>query len=62
MRKRIEQIDVTPKLKEHYKKVKVFCVKNNIPFKLVRPIGLSVDIRNIPNDKVDEWIEITRHE
>lgn len=62
MRKRLDPIKVTPELKEHYKRVKVFCVKNSIPFKLVSPIGLSVDIRNIPLDKVDEWLEVTKNE
>ncbi len=58
MRKAMDKTKVTQELKEYYKRVSDWCKLNNIPFKKLSPIGLSVDISNIPKDKVDGWIEI----
>ncbi len=54
----MDKTKVTQELKEYYKRVSDWCKLNNIPFKKLSPIGLSVDISNIPKDKVDGWIEI----
>lgn len=58
MRKALDKIEITPILKEYYNNVIKFCKQNKIPFKRIYPLGLSVDIRNIPKEKIDEWINI----
>lgn len=58
MRKAMDKITPTKELKEYYKRVSDWCKLNNIPFKKLSPVGLSVDIRNIPSDKVDGWVKV----
>jgi hypothetical protein len=54
----MEKITPTKELKEYYQKVIDFCKTNNVPFKKLHPVGLSVDLRDIPKDKVEEWISV----
>lgn len=50
-------IKVTQELKEHYNNLRKWCRDNDVPYKTLNPVGIQVDIRNIPIDKVDEWIK-----
>lgn len=54
----LDKIQKTPELEAYYKKVIDFCKTNNVPYKKLHPLGLSVDLRDIPKDKVEEWISV----
>jgi len=58
MRKAMDKTKVTPELKEYYKRVSDWCKLNNVPFLKLSPVGLAVDIRNIPADKVNDWVKV----
>jgi len=51
------ELKISPELKEHYNTLRKWCRDNDIPYKSLNPIGVQVDIRNIPKDKVNEWIK-----
>lgn len=57
--KPIDKIKITPELLEYYSDVRKWLRQNNVPFKTINPVGISVDISTIPQDKVEEWIEIS---
>ncbi len=57
-KKAMDKITPTPELKEYYKKVSDWCKTNNVPFKKLQPLGLQVNVSDIPKDKVDLWIEV----
>jgi len=52
----MEKITPTKELKEYYQKVIDFCKTNNVPYKKLHPIGLQINVSDIPKDKIDEWI------
>jgi len=54
----MDKTKVTPELKEYYKRVSDWCKLNNVPFLKLSPVGLAVDIRNIPADKVNDWVKV----
>jgi len=58
MRKVIEKVKPTPELRKYYSTVAKWLSENNIEFKKLQPIGITVDIRQIPVHKVDEWIQV----
>ena len=58
MRKAMDKTKVTPELKEYYKRVSDWCKLNNVLFLKLSPVGLAVDIRNIPADKVNDWVKV----
>ena len=60
MKKTIPQLKVTQELKNHYKRVGLFLKEHpEIKFKKL-VLGFSVDVGTIPDNLVDEWIEITK--
>lgn len=61
MRKKIEQIKLTPELVLHYKKVGEFLKAHpEIEYKKL-VVGYQVNIGTIPNELVDEWIEVSSY-
>lgn len=59
MRKAIPKVKISPEMKERQLKLRSFLRENKgIEFKELRPIGFSIDIRTIPQDKVNEFLLI----
>ena len=56
MRKKIEQIKLTPELILHYKKVGEFLKAHPEIESKKLVVGYQVNIGTIPNELVDEWI------
>ncbi len=52
----MDKIQKTPDLEVYYKKVIEFCKTNNVPYKKLHPLGVQVDLRDIPKDKIDVWV------
>jgi hypothetical protein len=61
MKKSIEKVKPTPELRKYYSSVAKWLSENNIEFKRLQPIGITVDIRQIPAHKVDEWINLVQN-
>lgn len=60
MRKPLPKVKVTPELKEHYKKVGLF-LKSHPEIKSRKLVlGFEVNIGTIPDNLVEEWLEITK--
>lgn len=49
---------ISNELKERQKELRHFLKENNVTHKELRPIGFSIDIRTIPDDKVQEFLII----
>ena len=62
MRKKLEKVEKTPELVLYYRNVKKFCIENGIPFKSLSPIGLTVDIRDIPTESIEGWLKVIKNE
>ena len=59
MIKALNKVIITPEMKERQLKLRSFLRGNKgIEFKELRPIGFSIDIRTIPEDKVEEFLSI----
>ena len=59
MRKKIEQIKLTPELILHYKRVGLF-LKSHPEIKSRKLVlGFEVDVGTIPENLVGEWLKVT---
>jgi len=55
----IPKVKISDEMKERQLKLRSFLRGNKgIQFKELRPIGFSIDIRTIPQDKVNEFLSI----
>jgi hypothetical protein len=61
MRKKIEKINLTPELKEHYKCVGEFLKEHPEIQSKKLVVGYQVDVSTIPDELVDEWIEVANY-
>lgn len=59
MKRPLSKVIITPEIKERQLKLRSFLrgIKG-IEFKELRPIGMQIDIRTIPQDKVEEFLSI----
>ena len=56
---KIQKVKISDEMKERQLKLRSFLRGNKgIEFKELRPIGFSIDIRTIPEDKVEEFLSI----
>ncbi len=56
---KIQKVKISDEMKERQLKLRSFLRGNKgIEFKELRPIGFSIDIRTIPQDKVNEFLSI----
>jgi hypothetical protein len=56
---KIPKVKISDEMKERQLKLRSFLRGNKgIQFKELRPIGFSIDIRTIPEDKVEEFLSI----
>ena len=56
---KIPKVKISDEMKERQLKLRSFLRGNKgIEFKELRPIGFSIDIRTIPQDKVNEFLSI----
>lgn len=59
MKKLPSKIIITPEIKERQLKLRSFLRENKgIEFKELRPIGFSINISTIPEDKINEFLSI----
>ena len=59
MAKLPSKVIITPEMKERQLKLRSFLRGNNeIEFKELRPIGFSINISTIPEDKINEFLSI----
>ena len=59
MRKSLPKVKITDEMRERQLKLRIFLKANKgIEFKEIRPIGFSISINTIPEDKVSEFLEI----
>ncbi|MFM9825337.1 hypothetical protein [Flavobacterium sp.] len=61
MKRRLEKFIATPELKLFYSELGAWLRKSNIKHNKLS-IGFSVDIREIPEGKINEWLEISNFE
>ncbi len=59
MKKPIPKIILTPELKEHYRKVGLFLKENPMIESRKLVLGYQVNIGSIPDNLIDEWIEVS---
>ncbi len=60
MRKSIPKVENTEERKQVQKELKAFFKRNpEIVFRELRPTGFEIDMRTIPDNKADEFLEIT---
>jgi hypothetical protein len=56
---KIQKVKISDEMKERQLKLRSFLRGNKgIEFKELRPIGFSIDIRTIPEGKVEEFLSI----
>lgn len=59
MKRALIKVIITPEMKERQLKLRSFLRGNKgIEFKELHPIGFSIDIRTIPQDKVNQFLSI----
>lgn len=60
MKKRlsIPKVPITTEIKERQLKLRKFLRDNNVTHKELRPHGFSIETNTIPEDKVNEFLEI----
>jgi len=62
MRKALDNIKVTPELKEHYKRVGLFLKAHPEIESKKLLLGFQVNISTISDHLIEEWLEITKYE
>ena len=61
MKRRLEKFIATPELKLFYSELGGWLRQSKIKHNKLS-IGFSVDIREIPEDKINEWLEFSNFE